>query len=147
MELNLMKKLSKVVKRGYILAKAVRLAAIAKPKNLEWYDLAESINVDDVLSSFILKACLFETDNIAYEFRFCKCHVKVSNLIYKKLIENLENNLVESLYSGEKPVNCKKCVIERGCCKRRKLMLAMSKNILQWMTKYTNKLRRMKFYR
>ena len=39
-ELNLMNKLSKAVKRGYILAKAVRLAAIAKPKNLEWYDLA-----------------------------------------------------------------------------------------------------------
>ena len=59
----------------------------------------------------------------------CNTQVEVTLLIYERLYRKLDNSLVESLYSGEKPVDCTKCVIERGCCKKKKFMMAMIRGI------------------
>ena len=53
---------------GFILAKAVRIAMISQPPNLEYFQLQESINADDFISSFILKACLFDSSKIRKVF-------------------------------------------------------------------------------
>ena len=55
----LMKDLPRYIRGGFILAKAVRIASIAQPDNIELFELQETIKTDDVISSFILKACLF----------------------------------------------------------------------------------------
>ena len=134
-ELEMMLKLNDVVKSGYILAKAVRLACIAQPMDIEAFDLAENINVDDVISSFVLKACLFSRLGANDYILKCKSPVEVSAMINECLINSLKNNLVKSLYSGETPVNCTKCFVVRGCCKRREFMLSMSRNFLLWMSR------------
>ena len=53
---------------GYILAKAVRLASISQPPNLHEFDLEEPINIDDVITSYILKACLFGREKEKEEY-------------------------------------------------------------------------------
>ena len=142
----MMSGLKKCVKEGYILAKAVRLACIAQPDNIESYGLAENINVDDVISSFILKACLFGEHATHEDILKCVSPVQVSILLYERLIKQLQDKVVYSPYTGESPVDCTKCVIERGCCKRRRLMLEMCKNIQRWITTNTSELNGMDFH-
>ena len=52
--------LSKNVKNGLILAKAARIASIARPaeKLTSHYGLQEDIHVDDFITSYMLKTCL-----------------------------------------------------------------------------------------
>ena len=59
-EKQFIKGVDKVVKHGYILAKAVRITCIAQPDgNLqETYALDEDIEIDDLISSHMLKSCL-----------------------------------------------------------------------------------------
>ena len=123
-----------------------RSACIAQPRNIQSYDLAETVNVDDLISSFILKACLFDKKGPCTNFSDCKSPLSVSVMIYERLLEKLDTKLVESLYTGEKPVDCTNCKIVRGCCKRRKLMMAMGKEILQWISSNKIKLSDMHFY-
>ena len=54
----LMTGLKRHEKQGFILAKAVRIASTAQPDNLDSFDLEENINVDDVITSFLLRMCL-----------------------------------------------------------------------------------------
>ena len=41
---------------GYILAKAVRLPAIAFPNDVYWFDLDEYVEVDEIITSYMLNA-------------------------------------------------------------------------------------------
>ena len=55
----MIRKLPVHTRNGFILAKAVRIASIAQPDNIESFELEATVKSDDVISSFILKACLF----------------------------------------------------------------------------------------
>ena len=63
------------------------------------------------------------------------------------LIRGLEKKRkqVNSKYSQEQPVHCTLCKVERGCCKRRKLMLAMVEKILKWLKENKNQLQNIDF--
>ena len=144
-EQRMISNLPKHMRNGFILAKAVRIASIAKPDNIESFELQETINTDDVISSFILKACLFEKDKMKDEFYACSKPVEAAIPIYELLQNYLSEKNVRSEYSYEEPVNCTMCKFERGCCKRRKLMLAMVEKILQWLEDYKDKLQSIDF--
>ena len=132
-ERKMMKDLPKNVLNGFILAKAVRMASIAQPDNLQSFKLQESIKSDDVISSFILKACLFGYSKQKVEFNSCLAPYDVALHIYELLLKYLNERQVTSECSRENPVDCSFCQVERGCCKQRKLMIAMAKKILQWL--------------
>ena len=136
-EQQMIRKLPLYIRNGLILAKAVRIANIAHPENIERFELQETIKTDDVISSFILKACLFGKDKHKEVFNECLTPHDVATTIYELLQKYLLEKKIESEYSQEKPLECSKCQVERGCCKRRKIMLAIVEKILQWL--YANK--------
>ena len=57
----------------------------------------------------------------------------------------LTKKMIESECSHEKRVDCTVCEVGRGCCKRRHLMLAMVKNILQWLNENKSQLQDIDF--
>ena len=133
------------IRKGFILAKAVRIASIAQPDNIEEFELQEKIKTDDVISSFILKACLFRAGKVNTEFNECSTPHDVVTKIYEMLEAGLIKEEVYSEYSRESPINCTHCQVERGCCKRRKLMLAMVEQILQWLKENKNNIQDIDF--
>ena len=114
-----MRDLPEHIRNGFILAKAVRIASIAQPDNIEEFELEESISADDVITSFILKACLFGKDKQKNKFDKCSTAYDVAKMIYKLLQDYLRDKKVDSEYSHETPVFCKNCEAERGCCKKK----------------------------
>ena len=136
----MMKSLSIHIRNGFILAKAVRIASISQPENLESFGLVEAINVDDVITSFILKAHLFDDVGYKSEFDKSKTSHDVALMIYEHLRTSLKEKLIVSNYAGECPVDCTRCDGEYGCCKQRKLMLAMVEKILEWLKEYKDEL-------
>ena len=128
-EHEMMRSLPIHIKNGFILAKAVRIASISQPDNLESFGLEEAVNVDDVITSFILKACLYDTNRYQSEFDKSKTSHDVAVMIYEKLKIGLNKKQVYSRHSLEYPVDCTECDLEYGCCKQRKLMLAMVEKI------------------
>ena len=66
--------------------------------------------------------------------------------IYKKLEKDLRRKKISSWYD-EYPrlVDCTDCTVECGCCKRRKLLLAMTSQILAWLRTNEPKLQDVQF--
>ena len=87
-----------------------------------------------------MKAFLFDYDGYESEFDTSKtCH-DVAVMIYEHLLSSLQNKLVRSRYAVERPVDCTECDHEYGCCKQRKLMLAMVEKILEWLKEHKDEL-------
>ena len=61
-------------------------------------------------------------------------------MIYRKLRSFLDQKEVLSSYTSERPVDCRECDYEFGCCKQRKLMLAMVEKILKWLKEHKDEL-------
>ena len=144
-EQQMIRDLPAILRHGFILAKAVRIASIAQPNNIETFDLQETIKTDDVISSFILKACLFGEDIHKEQFNECSTPHDVATTIYELLQEYLNDKHVFSAYNNEDPVGCSFCEVERGCCKRRKLMFAMVEKIRQWLKENRDQLQDIDF--
>ena len=83
-------------KQGFILAKAVRIASIAQPDNLDSFDLEENINVDDVITSFLLRMCLPNEEDNKDEFEDCDTPHAVALKIYEILLQALQTRKLES---------------------------------------------------
>ena len=132
-EMDMIRKLPVHLRHGFILAKAVRISSIAQPDSIQSFELQETVKIDDFISSFILKACLFGEDKHKDEFVNCSTPLDVSILIYELLQKYLNEKKSESKYCYEYPVFCIDCEVERGCCKLRKFMLAMVENVIQWL--------------
>ena len=66
-------------------------------------------------------------------------------MIYEQLRSSLEAKRVYSRYTYEFPVNCNECDYEYGCCKQRKLMLAMVEQILEWLKEHKDGLQKIDF--
>ena len=93
-EQKVLKSLRVHVRQGYILAKAIRITDISQPGNIETFELQETIKTDDVISSFILKACLFnDIRNTGFflkeEFFDCFTPYDVCTKIYELLYQYL----------------------------------------------------------
>ena len=124
------------IKNGLILAKAVRIASIARPAEdlISQCGLREDIRVDDCITSYMLKSCLMKllkADELdAFRDTACSCSIK----IYQELIKHFTTALQISWYE-EWNFGCGKgiCKVERDCCKRKKLILAMISQILRWL--------------
>ena len=54
---------------------------------------------------------------------------------------SLKKKAIYSSYSRERPVDCLECNHEYGCCKQRKLMLAMVEKILEWLKEHKDELK------
>ena len=86
-----------------------------------------------------MKSCLF--NKYGYKSEFNKSNTSsVAVRIYEHLRTRLKENWVYSSYTRESPVNCRNCDLEYGCCKQRKLMLAMVENILEWLKEHKDEL-------
>ena len=136
-------------KRGLILAKAVRITSIAKPdRDLNrTFCLSEDIAIDDLITSHLLKSCLVimtlkKTNNprvhvAASDFSVFNTRTPIdwALVMYKELERQLEAKQVRSWVDqyGTGIVDCTNCKVEHGCCMKQKLMLAMTRKILQWL--------------
>ena len=57
--------------------------------------------------------------------------------IYRKLKSDFDTTKVQSWHDEYGTLkNCSKCRVERGCCKKRKLTLAMTSQILDWLKRH-----------
>ena len=143
---TLFSKLSRFEKQGFILAKAVRIACIAQPDNLDSFDLEENINVDDVITSFLLRMCLPNEKDNEDEFKDCSTPHAVALKIYEILLHALQKRTLLSRYLGEEVYFCSNehgyiCRVERGCCKRRRFTIAMVEKIISWLKQHENDLK------
>ena len=53
--------------------------------------------------------------------------------IYEKLKTDLEVKKIKMWYDSNTLMNCQDCKVEHGCCKKMKLTLAMTSQILDWL--------------
>ena len=129
-------------KRGYVLAKAVRVTSIAKPDEdlSSTFCLAEDVAIDDdLITSHILKSCLIKltldgnTRRRRSELNDQTLPTEWSIKIYSQLEEQLENKKIIESWMNTVLLNCSGCIVEHSCCKKRKLMLAMTCKTLQWL--------------
>ena len=183
------------VKHGLILAKAARIASIARPTEdlTSHFDLQEDIHVDDFITSYMLKTFLMnvlprhklsddcncigniscesddpnsdadtETDDSntatdsasaaprqnllkSSQCKWLALHAKRGSAcswairIYKELKTHLEVRTTLSLCLDFGSV-MSPCYGDRGCCKKRKLTLAMTSQILDWFQQHKEKL-------
>ena len=142
---QLMSGLKRHEKQGFILAKAVRIASIAQPDNLDSFDLEENINVDDVITSFLLRMCLPNEKDNKDEFEDCSTPHAVALKIYEILLQALQVRKLKSEFLREFVYFCSnqdgyECTVERGCCKRRRFMIAMVEKIISWLTNHESEL-------
>ena len=127
---------------GLILAKAARIASIARPKeNLtSHYGLQEDIHVDDFITSYMLKTCLMKLLECKWTIleRGSVCGWAIR--IYQKLKADLEAKKIETCYGYNTLMDCTDCKVERGCCKKMKVTLAMTSQILDWLRQHEEQL-------
>ena len=121
--------------------------------------------MDDVITSYMLKTCLMkqlprhsksEKCNCSDEFpqteqtqeTQCKWPVVERDSacgwairIYEKLKTDLEAKEITTWYGKySRLMDCSDCKVERGCCKKRKLTLAMTSQILNWLKRHQKEL-------
>ena len=104
------------------------------------FELEETIKVDDVITSFILKAYLLDRNERQWNYFQARTLYEVAVTIYEQLLWSLNYKLIISFYASETPVDCTECDHEYGCCKERKLMLAMVEKILEWLKEHKDDL-------
>ena len=77
----------------------------------------------------------------AYDFVKSITSHNVAGMIYNHLRSGLEAKYIVSIDVDELPtVDCLDCDHEYGCCKQRKLMLAMVEKILEWLKEHRDEL-------
>ena len=125
-----------------ILAKASRIAAIFEPSELNSFDFLSDLNVDNFLTSYILKTYLF-TDDI----QPCSSPLEGAVKIYEYLQKSLAERKIEVKHSDEIFFNCVDCKpnSDRGCCKKRKLVKAIVDKILIFLEENSNELQEVDF--
>ena len=154
------------VKHGLILAKAARIASIARPAEdlTSHYGLQEDIHVDDFITSYLLKTCLMKLLPRHSQSVECNCNDKFQQTeptqeckwttverdgaggwairIYEKLKTDLDNaKRIKTWYGKGTLMDCMFCAVERGCCQKRKLTLAMTTQILDWLKQWGDDLK------
>ena len=132
LENQILERLPINAKRGLILAKAVRITSIAKhDKDLSsTFCFSEDVAIDDLITSHMLKSCMLKGRLNGN----CDVPTAWAIAIYKTLEYQLLQKEVRSWMSAESHLlDCRKCTAVYGCCLKRKLMLAMTRNILQWL--------------
>ena len=132
-------------RQGFILAKAVRIASIAQPDNLDSFDLEKIINVDDVITSFLLRMCLPNERDNKTAFEGCCTPHAVALKSYEILSQAFHARKLESVFLNEEVYFCSNdqgydCRTERGCCKRRRFMIAMVEKIISWLKNHESHL-------
>ena len=125
------------------------------------YGLQEDIYVDDFITSYLLKTCLMNLLPLHSKPEKCKCNCNDrlawvykpttecrwpaverdsacgwAISIYEKLKTDLEAKVIHTWYDRDDLGNCYNCEVERGCCKKRKLTMAMTSQILVWLQKH-----------
>ena len=107
-------------------------------RNLDSFDLEENINVDDVITSFLLRMCLPNKKDNKDEFEDCSTPHAVALKIYEILLRALHARKLRSWFLNEEVYFCSNihghdCTVERGCCKRRRFMIAIVEKIISWL--------------
>ena len=143
-QLRHFRQISPCVVQGYILSKAIRLASIAKPKNIDSFDLEESVKVDDVITSHLLTIMAIDIEQQRNGFETLTTFDVALN-IYKLLQSILINGYSNNSDYVTARTACQSCKVERGCCKRRKLMKEMVENIIDWLKNNKDRLQDIDF--
>ena len=120
--------------------------------------------MDDFITSYLLKTCLMKLLPRHSKSWKCNCNEEFPQTeqtqeckwptverdsacgwairIYEKLETDLETKKIETWYGSGTIVDCTDCKVERGCCKKRKLTLAMTSQILDWLKQHEDELTR-----
>ena len=113
----------------------MRITSIAKPDEdlSSTFCLAEDVYVDDLLSSYQLKSSLFRITTFdAIDSSESPCSVAIK--IYKSVSQTLQTNgLCSWIDEGGRLNVCSGRPAHDRCRLKVKLMLAMTRKILQWL--------------
>ena len=147
-EKEVMSRLPLHIKNGYIIAKALRIAPISG-NNLDFESLhiADDFNVDEFISSYVLKTCLFnilkkmESNATEQNVSFAStCKFVWADNIFEELEESLVKKDLELWYEGTL-LYCVYCEVPKPCCRKLDTMLAMVKEIRRWLEEHMGELR------
>ena len=136
--------LHKYMQHGYILAKAVRIAQIAQPSNIEDISLCGTINTDDLITSFLLKRCLFHLkqrlpslstnayDLVEHIYEAVEVCLQVGRAGLRTVHGDVE-------YFFKCPHN-KGQELAAACCLKRRAALTVCRTIRAWLRENKSKL-------
>ena len=112
----------------------------------------EEIDVDDLITSHMLKSCLIAAwgNKEEHPALLGSNVVDISVTIYQILEKNLEAKMMKSWPKlGENSIrlfDCTSCSRDtNGCCMKRKLILDMTKKIIHWLNENKENLAGMEF--
>ena len=159
-EKQVMNNLPEHITEGYIVAKAVRIAAISgQSLNTDTLGIVEDINVDDFITSYVLKTCLFNVLNKLHAESNCERNVDLDNMnseyvpiqdckyawadaIYAELERALIDRVLKLWHSeSDSLLFCQQCTSPRACCRKTAVMLAFTQEIRRWLKQHMNELR------
>ena len=138
-EIAVVRALPITIRHGLRIAKALRIAAISRPGDLEPLQLAGSVNFEDFITSYMLKTCLFHTirrsieRGNAYDW---------AERIYGELLHRIENRVLHAHFSDLETHYVFQCGAARyhedgdqpaACCLKRNVILALTRTILKWL--------------
>ena len=125
------------LRQGYTLAKALRIAAISKPTDIDGLvlDMEKEYNNEDIITSYMLKTCLFTV---------YKEHAETNNLygtvrawterVYKRLHKAVRHRKLPTYYGDGVLFQCKESTDDKNvCCQDRLLIMRMCDAILNWL--------------
>ena len=120
--------------------------------------------MDDCITSYLLKTCLLKLLPRHSKWAICNCNDNVhmprtdpteeckwtkakcdsacgwAVRIYESIMKELEAKKIEPWHGYHSLINCTLCEVERGCCKKMKLTLAMTSQILDWFKRHQDEL-------
>ena len=130
------------IRLGYCTAKAVRIAAICQPKDIESLYLNDSIKSDDCITSYMLKTCLI---NLVHRYGCVNgTRYDWAEKMYEELETCVHKGCLRSDISGEHVFQCSHALFDHTygiptvkmddlCCRKHRIILALCKPIRSWL--------------
>ena len=136
-----MEQLPNHIRHGFIIAKALRISAIAQPSGISYLAPGETINIEDYVTSYMLKTCLIyirrETPN------FDGTAVDWADRIYEYLHEKAQGDVYEHkaklsshYFDKEYLLYCDDVGYApmRPCCIKRLMIIGVCESVRAWLS-------------
>ena len=135
-EVSFIHQLPANIKRGLIRAKALRIAAVSTPGDIESLNLAdgETINAEDFVTSYMLKTCVIRLLRESPDTKGSE--LDWADRIYGRIQTDVENGRFETHYTESECIfECRHTTggLPAGCCLKRQIIVAICKAIRKWI--------------
>ena len=146
-----MRNLPENIRRGFMRAKSLRIAAISRPKDLSGLNLGpnEKIDSDDYVTTYMLKTSLMFLHQQHKDILIImeQCEFDWSEMILKKVVAFVRSRNFPTYYGDGVLFQCGDHAdddrVDRVCCQKRALILRLCDVIVSWLHDNKAELRRL----